>query len=295
MTMLKNQICRTFLAAGLGLALAVIPAFAQTPEQQPESFQRSFTLNSGGALRVDNYKGTIHVTGADSNQVVVNVVKRFEGSEADRKEWMRETRVDFRNESNRVEVDVHYPSTSWSCWFCWREHSEYSAAVELEIKVPRHTSVEIESYKPDIKISSLQGDLRINSYKSPMNIESTTGAIRIETYKDEIRLHNVNIRGALSVKSYKADATIEATSLGDSADLENERGSITLRVPASAGLDLDFDGARRSSFHSDFPLASQAGGRWDHSVRGTINQGGTRVRLRTTRGSVSLEKLSGQL
>jgi hypothetical protein len=294
MITLKDPICRTLLAAGAGLALAVIPAFAQTQDQQPESFQRSFTLNSGGTLKVDNYKGTIHVTGADSNQVAVNVVKRFEGSDADRKEWMRETRVDFKNDSNRVEIDVHYPTQSWSCWFCWADHG-YSAAVELEIKVPRHTNVEVESYKPDIRISSLQGDLRINSYKSPMNIESTTGSIRIETYKDEIRLRNVNIRGALSVKSYKADATIEATSLGNTADLENERGSIVLRVPSNAGLDLDFDGARRSSFHSDFPVASQTGGRWDHSVRGTINQGGTRLRLHTTRGSVSLEKLSGQL
>jgi hypothetical protein len=294
MTTLRNLTCRTLLLAAVGLALAVLPAFAQTADQQPETFQRSFSLNSGGTLRVDNYKGTIHVTGADSSQVVVDVVKHFEGSEADRKEWMRETRVDFKNESNRVEINVRYPTQSWSCWFCWTEHS-YSAAVELEIKVPRHTNLEIESYKSDIKISSLQGDLRINSYKSPMNIESTTGAVRIDTYKDEIRLHRVNIRGALFVKSYKADATIEATGLGDSAELENERGSIVLRVPANIGLDLDFDGARRSSFHTDFPVASQTGGRWDHSVRGTINQGGTRLRLRTTRGSVSLEKLSGQL
>jgi hypothetical protein len=294
MTTLKNLTCRTLLLASAGLALAVIPAFAQNAEQQPETFQRSFALSSGGTLRVDNYKGTIHVTGADSNQVAVDVVKRFEGSEADRKEWMRETRVDFRNDNNRVEIDVHYPTTSWSCWFCWGEH-DYSAAVELEIKVPRHTSVEIESYKSDVKISSLQGDLRIHSYKSPMNIESTTGGVRIDTYKDEINLHKVNIRGALVVKSYKADATIEATSLGDSAELENERGSIVVRVPANIGLDVDFDGARRSSFHTDFPVASQTGGRWDHSVRGAINQGGTRLRLRTTRGSVSLEKLSGQL
>jgi len=292
--MLKNLTCRTLLLASAGLALAVIPAFAQTADQQPETFQRSFSLNSGGTLRVDNYKGTIHVTGADSKQVVIDVVKRFEGSEADRKEWMRETKVDFRNDSNRVEIDVRYPTTSWSCWFCWGEH-DYSAAVELEIKVPRHTNVEVESYKSDVRISSLQGDLRIHSYKSPTNIESTTGAIRIDTYKDEIRLHNVNIRGTLAVKSYKADATIDATSLGDSADLENEKGNIIVRVPANIGLDLDFDGARRSSFHSDFALASQTGGRWDHSVRGTINQGGARLRVRTTRGSLSLEKLSGQL
>lgn len=294
MTRLKALIGQRLLVASAGLALAVIPAFAQTSAPQPETFQRIFALNSGGTLRVDNYKGTIHVAGADSNQVVVNVVKRFDGAEADRKEWMQETKIDFRNDNNRVEVVVRYPTQSWSCWFCWSSH-DYSAQVELEIKVPRHTNVEVESYKPDIKISSLQGDLRINSYKSPITVDSTTGSIRIDTYKDEIRLHNVDVRGALSVKSYKADATIEATSLGDSAEIENEKGSIVVRVPANTGLDLDFDGARRSSFRSDFPIATQTATRWSNSVRGPINQGGTRLRLRTTKGSVSLEKLSGQL
>jgi hypothetical protein len=102
----------------------------------------------------------------------------------------------------------------------------------------------------------------------------------------------VNLRGPLEIKSYKADAEIEARSLGDSVALENEKGSIVLRVPANAGLDVDFDGGRRSSFHSDFAMASQTGS-YDRSVRGKINQGGTRLRLRTEKGTISLEKLSG--
>jgi len=39
-------------------------------------------------------------------------------------------------------------------------------------------------------------------------------------------------------------------------------------------------------------MASQTGS-YDRGVRGKINQGGTRLRLRTEKGSISLEKLSG--
>ena len=35
-------------------------------------------------LIIENYKGTIHITGADRDQVVVDVRKIFEGSDADR-------------------------------------------------------------------------------------------------------------------------------------------------------------------------------------------------------------------
>jgi len=289
MTTLKSLVrCVGVIAVAL-----LTTTWVSAQASPPESFQRNFTLSSGGTLRVDNYKGAIHVTGSDSNQVVVNVAKRFEGNEADRKAWMEETKIDFRNSSDRVEVEVRYPSDSWSCWFCWREHGDFVAEVELEIKVPRHTNIEVESYKPDIKIASLEGDLRIHSYKSPMHIEHTAGAIRIDTYKNEIRLHDVNIRGALAIKSFKADATIEATSLGESAELETDKGSIVLRVPPNIGLDLDFAGSRRSSFRTDFAVTSQTG--WSREVRGTINQGGAKLRLRTEKGAVSLEKLSAQL
>lgn len=278
----------------MGIAALATPRLrsqAAAGNQPADHFQRSFAITSGGTLHVDNYKGAIHVAGSDGNQVVVDVTKRFEGSDADRKWWMENVEVNFHNANDRVAVEVKYPQ--WNCTFCWQGH-DYTAAVELEIKVPRQINITVESYKPDIKITSVQGDITIKSYKSPIAIDSTTGSIRIDTYKDTIKLHDVTLRGALEVKSYKADAEISAKGLGETATLESDKGSIVLRVPQNAGMDVDYEGGRRASFHSDFPLTSEAG-HLDHSVRGTINQGGTHVRLRTEKGSVSLEKLSGQL
>jgi DUF4097 and DUF4098 domain-containing protein YvlB len=202
---------------------------------------------------------------------------------------MENVQVNFHNDSNRVAVEVKYPQ--WNCTFCWHD---YTAAVELEIHVPRQTNVKLESYKPDIRIAGIQGDVRVKSYKSPIELDSTTGAVRIDTYKDTVKLRNVNVRGPLEIKSYKADAEIDARNLGDSVILENSKGSIVLRVPANAGLDVDFEGSRRSSFRSDFAMASQTGS-FNSSFRGKVNQGGTHVRLRTEKGSVSLEKLSGTM
>ncbi|HEV8493786.1 MAG TPA: DUF4097 family beta strand repeat-containing protein [Candidatus Angelobacter sp.] len=292
----QNQRVMGWLAVVLGVvALAAMGTprlrsqSASSSSDQAERFQKTFSIANGGTLDVDNYKGTIHVTGADTNQVIVDVTKRFEGNDADRKWWMENVQVNFHNDSNRVAVEVKYPS----CNFCWQGH-DYTAAVELEIHVPRQTNVKLESYKPDIKIAGTQGDIRIKSYKSPIEIADTAGAVRIDTYKDTVKLRNVNVRGPLEIKSYKADAEIDARSLGDSVTLENSKGSIVLRVPANAGLDVDFEGSRRSSFRSDFAMASQTGS-FNSSFRGKVNQGGTHVRLRTEKGSVSLEKLSGTM
>ncbi len=284
-----------FAATGAVAVLLTLAPLARA--QQPEErFQRSFAVNPGSTLKVDNYKGTIHVTGSNTNQVVVNVARRFEGgSDFDRKWWMENTKVNFRNDASRVEIKVDYPSQTVSCWFCWQDHDHYVAQVDLEIQVPLRTNLDLDGYKPDIKISSLQGDIHIESYKAPMTIESTTGAIHINTYKDVVRLKNVATRGELHVHSYKADTDVDVKSLEGAADLDTSKGSIVLRVPPDLGLTVDFSGGRRSMFHTDFPLTTQAGGRYERDSRGTINGGGAHLVLRTDKGSVSIEKRAGEL
>lgn len=273
------------------IALALVAPNA-TAQQQDEKFQRSFPLNAGGTLRVDNYKGTVHITGSNSNQVTVNVVKRFEGgSESDRKWWMENVKVSFSNDSNRVSVKVEYPN--WNCVFCWTDH-EFTAAVELEIQAPSRTNLDLDGYKPDIQVSSIQGDIRIKSYKAPMKIDSTSGAIHIDTYKDVIQLKNVALRGGLEINSFKAETEIDARSLEGSARLETEKGSIVLRVPKEIGMDVNFSGGRRAVFHSDFALASRTGDS-GHDVRGVVNGGGVQVSVRTERGSVTIGKRAGEL
>jgi hypothetical protein len=289
----QNQRTVGLLVVIVGIIALATPRLRSQPAgaDQSDRFQRNFTITTGGTLDVENYKGTIHVIGSDTNQVAVDVTKRFEGNDSDRKWWMEHIQVNFRNDSNRVSVEVKYPE--WNCTFCWPGH-DFTAAVELEIHVPRQINVKLESYKPDIRVTAINGDIRIKSYKSPIEIDSTTGAVRIDTYKETVKLRNVTLHGPLEVRSYKADAEIDARGLGDSVILENEKGSIVLRVPQNAGLDVDFEGSRRSSFRSDFPIASRADS-LDRSFRGTVNQGGTRVRLHTEKGSVSLEKLSSSL
>lgn len=285
--------------AAMVLVLCAPAVFAQaTQEANPESFERSFPMSAGGMLVVENRKGTIHLTGSDSNQVVVNVRKIFEGgSDKDRQAWMAGTKVNFDSASNHVSVRVEYPD--WNCVFCM----DVSDEVDLTIRVPRATNVELDGNRPDMAISSVDGDIRISSNRSAIAIKSTDGAIRIETNRGEVRLSDVAIKGRLELTSNRADAVIEAKSIDGNADLETERGSITIRMPSTVGLDLDYVGGRRSSFHSDFPVTTNKNGaelnyvsgrvgRDGARISGALNQGGPRMILRTTRGSISLEKAS---
>jgi len=281
----------SILALGLAAICSLVQAPNASSQQQSDHLQKAFTVSPGGSLNVENYKGTIHVAAAEGNQVVVDVQKRFEGgSDSDRKWWMENVKINFQNDPTHVNVKVEYPHDD--CTFCFGLH-DYTAVVELEIHVPRQINVSLDGYKPDVRISGVEGNIAIKSYKSPMLVQETTGSIHIDTYKDTIRLQNIKIRGDLQVKSYKADTEVNARELGQSAELETEKGDITVRVPGNAGLNVDYSGGRRASFHSDFQMAVTSGSGED--VRGTVNGGGTKLRLRTVKGSVTLQRLSGEL
>ena len=275
----------SFLAVIVGAA-AIVSIHAQTSEAQDTHFVRAFSVTPGAALAIENYKGAIHLTGADTNQISVTVDKKFEGSEADRKWWMTNTQVNFSNDANRVRVAVQYPNNNcfWNC----NEHSDYTAEVDLTIQVPRRTNLDLDGYKPDINISATEGDIRIKSYKSPIEIASTTGSVDIHTYKESVRLNDVSIRNSLRIKMEKGDAFVDARSLGDEADIETYKGNVELRIPRNAGVTVDYNGSRRSNLHSELPITSEAGF-GSGEVRGKINSGGSRLSLRTYRGSVSIE------
>ena len=56
-----------------------------TSTDPAEHFQKTFSIAPNGTIDVDNYKGTIHITGSETNQVAIDVNKRFDGNDADRK------------------------------------------------------------------------------------------------------------------------------------------------------------------------------------------------------------------
>src|SRR5689334_16925755 len=97
------------VAGLIALAAPQMHSQASASDLKADHFQRSYTIAPGGTLHVDNYKGTIHVTGSDGNQVVVDVTKRFEGSDSDRKWWLEHLEINFQNNNDRVSVAVKYP------------------------------------------------------------------------------------------------------------------------------------------------------------------------------------------
>jgi hypothetical protein len=287
--------------ASSGTMVAVIlfssmAMFAKTSaDSRPEErFERSFSVEQGSTLVVNNRKGTVHIKGSDSDQIVVNVYKRFSGPGEAKTAWLKETEVNFTADAKHPKIEVVYPDPACQDDAC--DDGRDLSDVELTIQVPRQINLELTGRKPDMFISSIEGNIRIESRKSPILIESTTGAVYIVTHKNDVRLKDVTIQSKLDLITEKGTAEIEARSLGEETNLETTKGSIVLHLPSNSGAVVDFTGGSRSVLSSDFPLGQeQTVGRAVREIHATINQGGTRMRLRTDKGSFILRKASSSM
>ena len=286
---MKALVIATLLCAAFQLSAKAQTTPSAGTSGTEDHFQRTFPLTQGGTISVKNYKGLIAVEGSNQQQVTVDVAKVYDGDSKYRDEWLRDTQVNFSSSADRVDVRVEYPQHM--CVFSCDEN--WGGQVRLTIHVPRRVNLDIDGYKPETKISAVDGDIRIRSYKSPIDIRDTAGAIDIDTYKDRIALDNVSLRGRLRVHDYKAETSINARELAQGADLETSKGDITVSLPANVAVNLDVSGGRRSDIRSDFPVTSEAG--YDRRIKGAINGGGPELRIRTEKGSVSLRKGGGTI
>lgn len=275
----------------MAIAVSTLVSFTQAQSSPTEDrFQRSFTLQPGSTVSVKNYKGIIRIEAADTNEASVDVKKVWEGrNDSHRDEWLRDVKVSFSNEPKRLDVRVEYPNYSHRFTFgCFTDCDEWGGHVELVLRVPRQSNLDIDGYKPELKIVGTKGDIRVHSYKSSIEIRDTTGAIDIDTYKDRIVLDNVALRGRLHIHDYKAETEVRASELAEGADLDTSKGTIRLQVPADSKFNVDISGDRHSEIRSDFATHLDAG--YSRHLTGAVNGGGPEVRIRTEKGSVALLK-----
>ncbi len=274
-----SLIATTFLL----LTIVHLPAQAAGDVGDGERFQKTFALSSGGTVDVSNDRGKTTIEGWDKEQVVVDVVKHFEGSASNRDEWMRGTEVRFENSSSRVQVKVVLPEH-----YCWG-YCDWRGGVDLTVHVPRRVQLELQGDRTDISVASVESDMRVRADRGSIMIQRLVGGIRINSDRASVRIRDVEIRNELDIHTDRADIEFEGTGLAKGGTLEADRGNVVVRLPSNVKLQVEVSSSRRSQFHSDFPMMTS--GTWgEGKVHGSINGGGPTLHLKNDRGSVSLER-----
>ena len=144
-----------------------------------------------------------------------------------------------------------------------------------------------------IEVTGGKGRLNADTSGGNVTVLNRVGDTKVESSGGKLRLGNISGRVNAETSGGSVSAILSTPVVGD-VSLETSGGSITVVAPPKAALTVDAEtSAGRVS--SDLPISRLSAD--EDTLKGTINGGGTKLKLRSSAGSieiVSAEKATAQ-
>lgn len=276
-----------------------------------EDFHYSYPLADGGSLRVENFNGSIEISGWDKNTVDIDGMKY-----ASTEYRLKELKIDISPSAGSITIRTLPPL----------DHRG-NAGARFTIHVPKRTQLDqITSTNGAIRVDSIDGASRLHTsngsvhastLSGPLDVQTSNGSVEVTDISGDTTLHSSNGTIRAEVKKGRFGATTSNGSInvrligGDASPvrLESSNGhidltmdaarevsartsnsSITVRMPATANANLDAH-TSNSSITCDFDVSVHSGQISKHHLEGKIGTGGPVLDLGTSNGSIKLLKL----
>jgi Putative adhesin len=237
-----------------------------------ETIDRTFDVRAGAEFVLSNVNGRITISSWDQSKVRVIAHKEVDGDRDELKKALAELRVEMQPRNGGLVVITHYPKENdgVSSIFSWLSGDHIDANVRYEITVPRTMNVDV---------TNTNGGIHLNNVTGKHELDTTNGKIEVTRCAGSLDASTTN--GGI-------DAELIRVAQGQPLRFETTNGRIEVALPAGTGADLDA-ATTNGSINSDLPVATTRTS--SNSLRGTINGGGTSLRMRTTNGGITIRSV----
>lgn len=238
-----------------------------------ETIDRTFDVRPGASVVLSNVNGGIHVTSWEQPRVRVIAKKEVHADRDDVKDVLRALRVEMQPRDGGLVVTTHYPKDhdGVGSFFDWIFGEGVSREVEYELTVPRSMNLEISNTNGSIRLSGVNGVHELETTNGKIELTRCGGAVDASTTNGSINAELLNV------------------AKGQPLSFHTTNGRIEIAVPPTLAVDVDA-GTTNGSIKTDIPVATTRVGR--NSLRGSINGGGTSLRMRTTNGGIEIRTVN---
>jgi Putative adhesin len=252
----------------LVVAFALALAGSASAATLTETIDRTLAVRPGATVALTNVNGAITVKSWDQPQVRVVAVKEVKGDRDDAKEAMKELKVEIQQRDGGVSILARDPRRGgdWGI-LDWLTGDHVQTEVSFELTVPRSVNLDVTNTNGSIRVESVAGRHDLETTNGKIEIERCAGSIDAATTNGGIRAELVSV------------------AKGQPLRFETTNGRIEVEVPKSFAGDIDA-GTTNGAIRTDLPISTTRISR--NSLRGTINGGGTPLRLRTTNGGIEI-------
>jgi putative adhesin len=289
--------------------------FAGDSSRYREDFHYNYPQTAGGRITLDNFNGSVEITGWDQNTVDISGTKY-----AETQSLLNAMQIEVSSSGNAVRVKTTRPDP---------HHGNMGA--KYVIRVPRQTvledvassngSLRVDDIDGNAHLTTSNGSIHLGSIHGNVEAHSSNGSIEVKDVKGNVNfstsngsVHAENFEGAFEASTSNGGIHAHlhdpasgqpirlSTSNGD-IDLQvdslkqndviatTSNGPITVRMPASVGASLHASTNSNGSVRSDFDVLIRAGELSKHRMEGTIGGGGPKIELTTSNGDIRLLKM----
>ena len=260
----------------LVLLFGLFAAASLSAEVLHQEWSESFPIEAGKLVSVENLNGSLEFTSWDSDEVRVEATKMVKTMGRDRAESaMKEIAIEVEHTTDGLHISTVLPKRR-SGSMSWLFGREVQYRVSYRLTLPREVGV---------KGLTVNGNVEIDSVSGRIEAETTNGQIRIVQAAGPARAHTINgnIRAELVAVDQASDC-----------DFRTTNGGITVYLPADVQAYV-VASTVHGAVNTDFAVLVEGGSdSWRRrSLRGTLNGGGSQLKMETVNGSIQLRKRDG--
>lgn len=242
-----------------------------------EEWKKDYTVSASPALTVETSDASIQVRVAPGNTISARVIANNYTIGPDG------VRITEQQTGDSVRLQVKFPRRPVA--FSFSNHRN----VQIEVKVPPNTKLALTTSDGSLNVSGLRAPANLITSDGSIHAEDMDGALVARTSDGSITVSGRFDNLELSTSDGHVKCEARAGSRVNGWNLHSSDGSIELLVPADLAADLE---AWTSDGHVaiNMPIMVE-GAQSRNRVRGKLNGGGGLLKLHTSDGSITVNKL----
>ena len=209
---------KTFIALFTLGTLLTAPTFLEA--KITRNVEKTFTVQSGGLLKVQTSGGDITVlNGASNSEVKVTAKERIDAnSEAKADELLKDLTLTIEQQGNNITAVAKYEKGGWH----W---GNTPVSVSFTVVLPRNFNVDLNTSGGNIDLASIAGKARLRTSGGNLKLDRVEGEVDGKTSGGNISLHE----GTAAVKLSTSGGDIDVDRAGGEADLSTSGGNIEIK------------------------------------------------------------------
>jgi len=291
--------------------------FAGDSSRYREDFHYSYPQTAGGRLTLENFNGSVEITGWDQNTVDVSGAKYAESQQL-----LNSIRIEASSSGNAVRVKTVRPEFDHHGNMGAKYVIHVPRQIELEDIQSSNGSLRVEEIQGNAHLATSNGSVHLGRIQGNVDAHSSNGSIEVNDVKGNVNfrtsnggVHADNVAGAFEaetsnggirvhLRDTEAGRPIRLSTSNGGIDLQvdsprqndvvasTSNGPITVRMPAGVNANLHAATNSNGSVRSDFDILMH-GGEISRRTRieGAIGSGGPRIDLTTSNGNINLVKI----